>query len=110
MREIGDRRTEGVALGNLAGLFKSTGRLEKAGEAYREAIAIHRSVGHRRFEAAHSCEYAGALVRLGQASEAREVWRAGSAALREIGNADELAEQTAGMRKACLEAGIEPFE
>ncbi|MBI2922018.1 MAG: tetratricopeptide repeat protein [Planctomycetes bacterium] len=50
-RETGRRRAEGLALGDLASLFRQTGRVDEAERAHEQAIALHREVGNRRFEA-----------------------------------------------------------
>ena len=49
-REVGNRRSEGIALGSLATLYWTLGRIEQAERIGREALAIHREVGDRRSE------------------------------------------------------------
>ena len=49
-REVGNRRTEGVVLGNLGGLLQKEGQMEEALRHYQEALAISREVGDRRSE------------------------------------------------------------
>ncbi len=49
-REVGDRRGEGITLGNLAPLHRAQGRLPEATEHYKRALAIAREVGDRRSE------------------------------------------------------------
>ena len=50
VREAGNRRVEGIVLGNLATVHQEQGRMEEARELYEQALAIDREVGNRRFE------------------------------------------------------------
>ena len=49
-RELGDRRGEGVTLGNLANLHLRQGRVDAAREAYEQSLQIKRAVGDRKSE------------------------------------------------------------
>ena len=49
-REIGDRRGEGQALGNLGIAYADLGDARKAIEFYEQALAIAREIGDRRGE------------------------------------------------------------
>ncbi|MFN7971795.1 MAG: tetratricopeptide repeat protein [Acidobacteriota bacterium] len=49
-RQLGDRRGEGIALGNLAVLVHSQGDVTGARDIYEAAIAIHGEVGNTRHE------------------------------------------------------------
>ena len=51
-REIGDRRGEGTALGNLGLAYAALGDARKAIEYYEQALAIAREIGDRRGEGA----------------------------------------------------------
>ena len=51
-REVGNRRNEGVALGNHGWLRLEQGALDEARAALEEALAIAREVGNRRNEGA----------------------------------------------------------
>jgi hypothetical protein len=50
-RELGNRRSEGIAVTNLADLERDRGGNARAMALYRRAIGVHREVGNRRFEA-----------------------------------------------------------
>jgi len=49
-REVGDRRNEGMALGNVAGLDRKRRRIPEALEHYNQSLAIARDLGDRRGE------------------------------------------------------------
>ena len=49
-REIGDRRGEGIRLGNLGNAYRDLGRVEQAIKHYQQALAIFREIGDRRGE------------------------------------------------------------
>lgn len=51
-REVGNRRDEGYALGNLGLLHAGQGRWPEARQNFEQALAAHREVGNRRHEAA----------------------------------------------------------
>lgn len=108
-REVGNRWSEGVALGGLAGVLRLQGRAGPAIRAFDEALAIHRELGNRRFEAAHSCDRALALLAAGDPSAA-DAWRTGAAILRSLGDTVEAGQKSAEMRRVCGKAGIAPFD
>ena len=109
-REVGNRPSEGIALGNLAGVYHDTGRVEEAEQTFRRALAIHREVGHRRFEGLHQCDVAICLLVLKHPREARAAWLQGAAILETLRDSQGLQQVTAGMRKACADAGAPPFD
>ncbi|MCK4505158.1 MAG: tetratricopeptide repeat protein [Candidatus Aegiribacteria sp.] len=49
-REIGDRKNEGIALGNMGILTRIQGNLQESGEYFQEALEINREIGDRRIE------------------------------------------------------------
>jgi len=50
-RQLGNRRSEALQLGNIAAIYLETGRLEDAHTQYRRALEHAREQGHRPFEA-----------------------------------------------------------
>jgi tetratricopeptide (TPR) repeat protein len=72
-REIGDRRNEGVALGNLAGILLHQGRLEEAGQCCEQALAVHRAVGNRRSIGNALNNLSGVRQAQGRLAEARRL-------------------------------------
>ena len=50
LREVGNRRLEGVTLGNLANLYAFEGKFDDARSHYDLALAIHSELGNRRSE------------------------------------------------------------
>ena len=67
--EIGDRRLEGIARGNLGTVLESLGRAEDARQRRWQAVAIHREVGHRRMEAHELGNLANASIDEGRLDE-----------------------------------------
>ena len=49
-REIGDRRGEGNALGNLGNAYADLGETGRAIQSYEQALLIDREIGDRRGE------------------------------------------------------------
>ncbi|MCD4848571.1 MAG: tetratricopeptide repeat protein [Candidatus Aegiribacteria sp.] len=49
-RKTGDRKNEGIALGNMGILTRIQGNLQESGEYFQEALEINREVGDRRIE------------------------------------------------------------
>ncbi|MBZ0135491.1 MAG: tetratricopeptide repeat protein [Planctomycetes bacterium] len=109
-RAAGDRRGVGVSLGNLAHVHSSSGDLVQADNEFREALAIHAEIGNRRFTGVHTCEHAICLLRAGQADAARRTWRLGHEVLSTLGDVLEASRQAELMRRACIDAGIDPFD
>ncbi len=82
----GDRRLEGIVLGNLALLTQEQGDLDGALGFFRRAIAALRTLGDRPFEA-HLVGYlAGLHHERGDLDEARTTYRQAIAMLREAGD------------------------
>jgi len=85
-RELGDRRSEGSALGNLAGLHHEQGRPEEALELYEEALDLHRQVGDRNQEAVALYSQAALERRaFGQLDKARQMALQADCVLRQTG-------------------------
>ncbi len=85
-REVGNRRSEGIALSNLAALDRDEGRPLDAIARWREAVAIHREVGDRKQMATTSGNLAVVLVSLGHHDEAEDHLTRALAVHRETGN------------------------
>ncbi|MBI2920951.1 MAG: tetratricopeptide repeat protein [Planctomycetes bacterium] len=109
-REVGERRQEGIALGNRASLYEKTGRMAQAEEAHARALAIHRDVGNRRFEGIALGNLANIFQGTGRTPQARDRWSEGAALLRGLGMRDTLERKAALLGKACARAGIPPIE
>ncbi|MBX3460060.1 MAG: tetratricopeptide repeat protein [Planctomycetes bacterium] len=109
-RRVGNRSSEGVALGNMAGLLARGGRAKDAEEAYLAALAIHDETRNLRFRGVHGCEYATFLLRQGRTAEAERIWVEGMAILRKSGDQGMVEIKITNMRKDCEDAGVPPFE
>jgi len=81
LQEVGDRRTEGVVLGNLGALCLDEGRIGEAIDLLERSIAIHAEVGNGASEAIQRYNRACALLVTARTDEAStEADRAASAA------------------------------
>ncbi len=69
-REIGDRRGEGHALGNMGLSYAGLGENQRAIELYDQALAIAREVGDRRGEGNVVWNMARAFDAIGERSRA----------------------------------------
>ena len=69
-REIGDRRGEGNALGNLGNAYADLGQPQRAIDFYEQRLSIAREIGDRRGDAKACCNLRDALVKLGRLAEA----------------------------------------
>ena len=69
-REIGDRRGEGNALGNLGVAYKNLGEVRKAIEFYEQRLVIAREIGDRRGEGNALWNSADEFKKLGERDEA----------------------------------------
>ena len=70
-REIGDRRGEGNALGNLGLAYADLGEVEKAIGYHEQALVISRAIGDRRGEGATLSNLGNAYADLGKVEKAR---------------------------------------
>jgi tetratricopeptide (TPR) repeat protein len=85
-REIGDRRGEGNALGNLGNAYACLGDASKAIEYHKQALAIDREIGDRRGEGADLGNLGNAYAALGDAHKAIEYHEQALPIFREIGD------------------------
>ncbi|MCL4268560.1 MAG: tetratricopeptide repeat protein, partial [Anaerolineales bacterium] len=92
-REIGDRRGEGNALGNLGNAYYALGDAKKAIEFYEQALVIDREIGDRRGEALGSWNLGLAYEKEGDLTKAINAMQICVDFEREIGHPD--AEQDA---------------
>ena len=69
-REIGDRRGEGAALGNLGLAYADLGETRKAIEFYEQQLTITREIGDRRGEGNALWNMSLALRELGEQDRA----------------------------------------
>ncbi|HHS97440.1 MAG TPA: tetratricopeptide repeat-containing protein, partial [Chloroflexi bacterium] len=74
-REIGDRRGEGIHLGNLGNAWADLGEVRKAIDYYEQALAIAREIGDRRGEGNRLVNMGLAYWELGDLERARRLWR-----------------------------------
>ncbi len=75
-REIGDRRGEGNALGNLGNAYADLGDSRKAIEYYEQHLTIAREIGDRRGEGADLGNLGAGLRRPGRRPQGHRVLRA----------------------------------
>ena len=85
-RELGDRRGEGNALGNLGLAYADLGRVDDAINHHQQQLAIAREIGHRRGEEAALGNLGNAHIVLGRIEEAIELHRLALIIAREIGD------------------------
>ena len=85
-REIGDRRGEGNALGNLGIAYADLGQAERAIGFYEQHLAIAREIGDRRGEGNALGNLGIAYAGLGQAERAIGFYEQQLAIAREIGD------------------------
>ena len=69
-REIGDRRGQGNALGNLGNAYSDLGEPRKAIEFYEQALKISKEIGDRRGEGADLGNLGSAYSDLGEPRKA----------------------------------------
>ncbi|MBE7491773.1 MAG: tetratricopeptide repeat protein [Planctomycetes bacterium] len=85
-REVGNRRSEGMALGNLASVYRDTGRVEQAERTHEQALAVHREVGNRSFEGMALGNLANVYRETGRVEQAERTYERALAIHREVGN------------------------
>jgi tetratricopeptide (TPR) repeat protein len=110
LRQVGNRRSEGVSLGSLADVYRDAGQVEQSERAYEQILAIDREVGNRRSEGVHLCGYGLLMLQLGRRAQALGCWRDGIMILRDSGAAAEIKQQVAAMLKSCARAGVPPLD
>ena len=84
--EAGDRRIEGMALGNFASVYQMTGRMEEARRTHEQALAILREVGDRRAEGMALGNLANVYGETGRMEEAERNYKQALTIHRETGN------------------------
>ena len=85
-REIGDRRGEGNALGNLGNAWADLGEPRRAIEFYEQALVIAREIGDRRGEGAALGNLGMAWMDLGEPRRAIEFYEQRLEIARAIGD------------------------
>jgi tetratricopeptide (TPR) repeat protein len=85
-REIGDRRREGNALGNLGVIYADLGQPRKAIEHQEQALLIAHQTCHRRAEARFLGNLGIAYADLGQPRKAIELYEQSLLIARELGD------------------------
>jgi tetratricopeptide (TPR) repeat protein len=85
-REIGDRRGEGAALGNLGLAYEALGETRRAIEHHEQYLAIAREIGDRRGEGIALGSLGAFYTALGEISRAIEYHEQYLAIAREIGD------------------------
>jgi len=72
-REIGDRRGEGNALGNLGNAYAALGETKRAIEFYEQRLKIAQEIGDRQGESNACWNYGLALEKLAEFGRAAEL-------------------------------------
>jgi tetratricopeptide (TPR) repeat protein len=85
-REVGNRRLEGVILGDLANLHRTQGHASEALEHYHDALAIAREVGNRRGEGVVLGDLGFLCQQQGRVSETLAHYGQALAISREVGD------------------------
>ena len=85
-REIGNRRSEGNALGNLGNAYWALGQLQRAVEFHQQHLAVAREIGDRKGEGQSLGNLGNAYRNLGQPQRAIEFHQQDLAIAREVGN------------------------
>ena len=73
-KEIGDRRGEGNAIGNLGNVYRFLGQVEMAIEYYQNALVIAREIGDRRNEGIWLGNFGNIYRNQGQVKKAIECY------------------------------------
>lgn len=84
-RQIGDRRSEGIALGVLGVAYADVGELRRAIEHYEQFLGIAREIGDRRGEPGALGGLGHAYAALGETRRAIEQYEQQLAIAREVG-------------------------
>lgn len=85
-RDLGDLRSEGVALTNLGVIHQERGDPERARQCYERAIAIHQKVGHKRFEGISGSDLGLSLLEAGELEAARAALERAVSIVQEVGD------------------------
>jgi tetratricopeptide (TPR) repeat protein len=76
VRDLGDKRGQGVALGNLGAAYGNLGDIRKAVEFHERALAMAREIGDKLGEAQDLGNLANACQQLGNTTKAIEFYEA----------------------------------
>jgi tetratricopeptide (TPR) repeat protein len=114
-REVGDRRGEGAALGNLGNAYYGLGEPRRAIEHYEQDLAIAREIGDRRGEGITLGNLGNAYADLGELQGAIEHYAQSLKIAREIGDRHREGAALGNLGTACAQLGeprraIEHFE
>ncbi|MHC4732554.1 MAG: tetratricopeptide repeat protein, partial [Planctomycetota bacterium] len=101
--EIGDRRSEASATGNLARVFSTQGRYEEARAHYEKWLALARKIGSAREEGYALDGLASLAEREGDLGEAARLYEECLKLRRELGEKANVAETLVGLAR--IEAG-----
>ena len=104
-RDLGDRRGESVALGNLGAVYSGFGDSRKAIEFHTQALAIDRAIGNQRGESSALGNLGVAYQDLGDAHEAVKFLEQHLKIAREIGDQRGEANALANLGNAYDELG-----
>jgi tetratricopeptide (TPR) repeat protein len=85
-REIGYRRGEGAALGNLGIAYRVLGETRRAIESYEQALTIAREIGDRHGEGNHLGNLGSAYFTLGETRQAIEFYEQALVISHDIGD------------------------
>lgn len=101
-RELGDRWSEGLALGNLAQLEHAAGRFDGARWYFDATLAAFREVGDRRYEGAYLAALANLEHEAGAIERARALYDEAHAALgtSRVGHVEGVSRACAGALEA----------
>jgi len=83
-RELGNRPSECITLGNLAGLVRVQGRMEEASALFRQAIITAREIGDRRSEGIGLSNLATVSLEQDRVDEARTLLQQALVIAREV--------------------------
>jgi tetratricopeptide (TPR) repeat protein len=85
-REVGDRRGEGIDLGNLGRCYRAVGQINRAIEYLQQALALAREVGDRREEGTTLGNLSSCYRAVGETVRAIEHCEQALAIAREVGD------------------------
>ncbi|MDC1143027.1 tetratricopeptide repeat protein, partial [Planctomycetota bacterium] len=105
-QETGNRGHEGIALGNLAQVYRKTGQSALAMQKYNESLKILIEVKDKRFQGYVYCNRGIANQTAGNFDAAQADWRKGTALLLELKDSHGLERKQSEMESECKAAGV----
>src|SRR5262249_41813690 len=87
-RELGNRRGEGITLGNLGSAYAALGDAQRAISYHEQSLAVAREIGDRHNEGVASWNLGLALEQEGNLTRAAELMEGSLDYFREIGHPD----------------------